>query len=95
MILFIKSVFRFLKVFSILPKNERKQFDLRHHSSKGEFFGRIEDSKKSFMRLHDLSRILFDTRTTSHPRVRTQVDSAFGQIIDTILIPLTEVVFFI
>ena len=37
---------------SILPKNERKQFNLRYHSSKVEFirsfFGRIEDTKKTF-----------------------------------------------
>ena len=37
---------------SILPKNERKQFDMRYHSSKVEFFrlffGRIEDTKKTF-----------------------------------------------
>ena len=39
-------------VSSILPKNERKQFDLRYHSSKVKFFcslfGRIEDTKKTF-----------------------------------------------
>ena len=39
-------------VSSILPKNERKQFDLRYHNSKVEFFrsffGRIEDTKKTF-----------------------------------------------
>ena len=35
----------------ILPKNERKQFDLRYHSSKVELFrsvfGRIEDTKRN------------------------------------------------
>ena len=35
-----------------LPKNERKQVNLRYHSSKVEFFrsifGRVEDTKKSF-----------------------------------------------
>jgi hypothetical protein len=35
-------------VFSILPKNEQKQFDLRYHSSTVEFFrsffGRIEET---------------------------------------------------
>ena len=39
-------------VSSIIPKIERKQFDLRYHSSKVEFFcsffGRIEDTKKTF-----------------------------------------------
>ena len=39
-------------VSSILPKNERKQLDLRYHSSKVEFlrsfFGRIENTKRTF-----------------------------------------------
>ena len=40
-------------VSSILPKNDRKQFDLRYNSSKVEFFhsffGSIEDTKKTFL----------------------------------------------
>ena len=36
-------------VSSILPKNEQKQFDLRYHSwIFCSFFGRIEDTKKTF-----------------------------------------------
>ena len=39
-------------VFNFSPINERKQFDLRYHSSKVKFFrslfGRIEDTTKSF-----------------------------------------------
>ena len=39
-------------VSSILPKNERKQFDLRYHSRKVDYFRlifrRIEDTKKTF-----------------------------------------------
>ena len=49
------KVSQFRNVFlvsSILPKNELKQFGLRYHSSKVEFFrlffGRIEDTKKTF-----------------------------------------------
>ena len=39
-------------VSSILPKNERKQFDLWYHSTRVEFFcsffGRIEETEKMF-----------------------------------------------
>ena len=49
---FIRLPNRKAKVSSILPKKERKQFDLSYHSSKVEFFrsffGRIEDTKKTF-----------------------------------------------
>ena len=49
---------------SILPKNERKQFDLRYFSSKVEFFrsffGRIEDYKKDISKFNGplLNRLL-------------------------------------
>ena len=44
---------KFRNIFLVfLPKNERKQFDLRYHGSKVEFFssffGRIEETKKIF-----------------------------------------------
>ena len=49
------KVSQFRNVFLVssnLPKNERKQFDLRHHNIKVEyfcsFFGIIEDTKKTF-----------------------------------------------
>ena len=55
-----------LVVSSILPKNKRNQFDLRYHSSKVDFFclffGRIEDTKKTFQNnwpLLELSHISF------------------------------------
>ena len=39
-------------LFGVFNSNERKQFELRYHSSKVEFFrsffGRIEDTKKTF-----------------------------------------------
>ena len=49
-------------VFSILPKNEWKQFDLSYHSSKVKFFrsffGRIEENISRFRDLLTFSKIL-------------------------------------
>ena len=48
---------------SIIPKNERKQVNLRYHSSRVDFFcsffGRIEDTKKDISKLTDLYESIY------------------------------------
>ena len=61
---------------SILPKNQRKQFDLRYHSSKVEFFrsllGRIEDTTNTFRNyLTFKTSINFNFKTEEKSRKQT------------------------
>ena len=86
-------------VSSILPKNERKQFNLRYHNSKAEFFrsffGRIEDNKKKYiLKLTDLYSADDDDYLSAEEKVvhttPTFVSTSSSQLVnegDTIKLP--------